>query len=254
MARLKFPNPDSLEVHLSILGRSIWGADHSGRGIQSVFPSGSASSHVCFSLCSPQVETSLYRFLEKAWEEASQGLRRRGGVQAQTWITDLRCFPACLIPQDFFLSRVECFSIWKCHKEIKCSLFKTTGTSMTTESLSLLPSSLSSAFRGGPFGDCMKGWDHSFILPLKCLHFCFSDTFFFNASWHSDSLFIKFPGHFWVRVSVWMLWKVYILILRRGTSLFTTSSLVPLHLWELYDVRLDLGLQGWKWSGTWPWF
>lgn len=150
MARLKFPNPDSLEVHLSILGRSIWGADHSGRGIQSVFPSGSASSHVCFSLCSPQVETSLYRFLEKAWEEASQGLRRRGGVQAQTWITDLRCFPACLIPQDFFLSRVECFSIWKCHKEIKCSLFKTTGTSMTTESLSLLPSSLSSAFRGGP--------------------------------------------------------------------------------------------------------
>lgn len=49
---------------------------------------------------------------------------------------------------------------------------------MTTESLSPLPPSLSSAFRGGPFGDYIKGWDHCFSLPLKRLHFCFSDTFF----------------------------------------------------------------------------
>lgn len=113
--------------------------------------------------------------LQVSWE----GLRRRGGVQSQTWMTDLQCFPACLIPQDFFLSRVECFSIWKCHKEIKCSLFKTTGKSMATESLPC-PPSLSSTFCGGSLGDCIKGWDYCFTFTLdECLLFCFSDTFFY---------------------------------------------------------------------------
>lgn len=52
MACLEFPNPDFLEVYLSILGRSMQGADHGGRGIQSVFPEGFASSHVSASFSS----------------------------------------------------------------------------------------------------------------------------------------------------------------------------------------------------------
>ena len=86
--------------------------------------------------------------------------------------------------------------------------------------VSLTPFSLSSAFCGGSFRACKKGWGYCFMFSFDCFqHFCFSDRFLMSPDTQSLCL-SDFKGIFWVSFCDWMLWKIYILFLFLSSSFF----------------------------------